>query len=73
MYKLLLVSDQENVLNAFAQVDTWDMNGFKARTLRKSDSPYSEIYDVRDYILGDPIKNIHWKAYPTSSYEGWMG
>ncbi len=39
-----------------------DMNGFKARTLRKSDSPYSEIYDVRDYILGDPIKNIHWKA-----------
>lgn len=38
------------------------MNGFKAKTLRKSNSPYSEIYDVREYIMGDPIKNIHWKA-----------
>lgn len=39
-----------------------DMDGFKARTLKKSTSPYSEIYDVREYILGDLIKNIHWKA-----------
>ncbi len=39
-----------------------DMNGFKAKNLRKTQSPYSEIYDVRDYLLGDPIKNIHWKA-----------
>ncbi len=39
-----------------------DMNGFKAKNLRRSQSPYSEIYDVRDYLLGDPIKNIHWKA-----------
>ena len=39
-----------------------DLNGFKAKTLRKSTSPYTEIYDVRDYIIGDPIKNIHWKA-----------
>ncbi len=37
------------------------MNGFKARMLRKSSSTYSEIYDVRDYVAGDPIKNIHWK------------
>ena len=39
-----------------------ELNGFKARHLRKSNSSYSEIYDVRDYIIGDPIKNIHWKA-----------
>ena len=39
-----------------------DLNGFKAKTLRRSNSPYSEIYDVREYNLGDPIKNIHWKA-----------
>ena len=38
------------------------LNGFKAKTLRRSTSPYSEIYDVRDYVSGDPIKNIHWKA-----------
>lgn len=37
------------------------MNGFKAKMLRKSSSTYSEIYDVRDYVEGDPIKNIHWK------------
>ena len=29
--------------------------------LRKSSSTYSEIYDVRDYVEGDPVKNIHWK------------
>ena len=39
-----------------------DLNGFKAKTLRRSQSPYTEIYDVRDYVIGDPIKNIHWKA-----------
>ena len=39
-----------------------EMNGFKAKVLAKSNSPYSEIYDVRDYVIGDPIKNIHWKA-----------
>lgn len=39
-----------------------DLNGFKARALRKSTSPYSEIYDVREYNPGDLIKNIHWKA-----------
>ena len=37
------------------------MNGFKAKMLRKSSSTYSEIYDVRDYVEGDPVKNIHWK------------
>lgn len=39
-----------------------ELNGFKAKVLTKSNSPYSEIYDVRDYLIGDPIKNIHWKA-----------
>ena len=41
------------------------LNGFKARTLRRSSSTYSEIYDVREYVMGDPIKNIHWKASAT--------
>ncbi|MBO7564544.1 MAG: DUF58 domain-containing protein [Clostridiales bacterium] len=39
-----------------------DANGFKAKSLKRSRSPYSEIYDVRDYMPGDPVKNIHWKA-----------
>ena len=39
-----------------------DLNGFKAKTLKKTTSPYSEIYDVREYLHGDLIKNIHWKA-----------
>ena len=34
MYKLLLVSDQEDVLNAFAQVKDWEMHGFKAPHIR---------------------------------------
>lgn len=38
-----------------------DMYGFKAKNLRKSSKPNSEIYDIRDYQLGDPIKTIHWK------------
>ena len=38
-----------------------DMFGFKAKNLRKSNKPNSEIYDIRDYQLGDPVKTIHWK------------
>lgn len=38
-----------------------EANGFRAKILSKSNTPYSEIYDVREYIMGDPIKNIHWK------------
>ena len=38
-----------------------DMYGFKAKKLRKSSKPNSEIYDIRDYQLGDPVKTIHWK------------
>ncbi|MBO4494412.1 MAG: DUF58 domain-containing protein [Clostridiales bacterium] len=38
-----------------------ESNGFKAKVLKKSNASYSEIYDVRDYVVGDPIKNIHWK------------
>jgi len=36
-------------------------NGVKAKSLRKSKQPLSEIYDIRDYIQGDPVKTIHWK------------
>lgn len=35
--------------------------GIKARLLRKAKNPMSEIYDIRDYAQGDPIKSIHWK------------
>ncbi len=38
-----------------------DMYGFKAKNLRKSKQPNTEIYDIRDYQLGDPVKSIHWK------------
>ena len=38
-----------------------DMFGFKAKNLRKSGKPNSEIYDIRDYQPGDPVKSIHWK------------
>jgi uncharacterized protein (DUF58 family) len=38
-----------------------NMSGFKAKNLRKSKLPNSEIYDIRDYQKGDSIKTIHWK------------
>ena len=34
MYKLLLVSDREDVLNAFAQIDNWERHGFKPPHIR---------------------------------------
>ena len=34
MYKLLLVSDREDVLNAFAQVQNWERQGFKPPHIR---------------------------------------
>lgn len=34
MYKLLLVSDQEDVLDAFSQVDNWGYNGFHQPHIR---------------------------------------
>lgn len=38
-----------------------ESNGFRAKLLAKSSSPFSELYDVREYVPGDPIKNVHWK------------
>ena len=34
MYKLLLVSDQEDVLNAFSQIENWELIGFKQPHIR---------------------------------------
>ena len=34
MYKLLLVSDQEDVLDAFAQIKNWELLGFKQPHIR---------------------------------------
>ena len=38
-----------------------DMFGFKAKSLRKAKQPNTEIYDIRDYQMVDPVKSIHWK------------
>ena len=38
-----------------------DMYGFKAKNLRKARQPNTEIYDIREYQTGDPVKSIHWK------------
>ena len=38
-----------------------DMFGFKAKNLRRSKLPNSEIYDIREYQIGDPLRSIHWK------------
>ena len=38
-----------------------ESNGFRAKLLAKSQNPFSEIYDVREYIAGDPVKSVHWK------------
>lgn len=37
------------------------LDNFRTRSLKKSNSQYSEIYDIRDYVIGDSTKNIHWK------------
>ena len=34
MYKLLLVSDQEEVLNAFSRIQNWELQGFKPPHIR---------------------------------------
>lgn len=39
-----------------------ELAGFKAKYLRKSNRLDSEIYDIREYMEGDPIKTIHWKV-----------
>lgn len=38
-----------------------ELSGFKARGLQKSNVPNAEIYDIREYVAGDPVKRIHWK------------
>lgn len=39
-----------------------ELSGFKAKYLRKSSRPDSEIYDIREYVVGDSVKSIHWKV-----------
>ena len=34
MYKLLLVSDREEILNAFDQIENWERHGFKKPHIR---------------------------------------
>lgn len=37
------------------------LDAYKTKSYKKSNSPYSEIYDIREYKEGDSLKNIHWK------------
>ena len=39
-----------------------ELNGYKARNIRKAKTASAEIYDIRKYVIGDPVKTIHWKA-----------
>ena len=68
MYKLLLVSDQEDVLNAFAQVSNWEMNGFKAPHIRHDfegavDSLAKHHADGICIALSDPEEEEKLLAY----------
>ena len=58
-----LNKDVEFVVRPVPQMPGYmpDMYGFKAKSLRKSKQPNSEIYDIRDYQMGDSVKSIHWK------------
>ncbi|MBO4636704.1 MAG: DUF58 domain-containing protein [Clostridiales bacterium] len=38
-----------------------DLNGYKAKNIKPALFPGSEIYDIRDYVPGDPMKTVHWK------------
>lgn len=42
--------------------DVSNMDALRARSYKRSDNPYTEIYDIRDYYIGDPVKSIHWKS-----------
>lgn len=37
------------------------LDAYRTKSYKKSKSPYSEIYDIREYREGDSMKNIHWK------------
>ncbi len=39
-----------------------NLDALRARSYKRSNNPYTEIYDIRDYYVGDPIKSIHWKS-----------
>lgn len=39
-----------------------DLDGYKAKRLRKSKSRDTDLYDIRDYTKGDSMKTVHWKV-----------
>lgn len=39
-----------------------NLDALRARSYKRSNNPYTEIYDIRDYYIGDPVKTIHWKS-----------
>ena len=66
MYKLLLVSDREDVLNAFARIDNWERHGFKPPHIRHD---YEGMLDSlakhhADGIAIDVIPEEAKKIYP---------
>ena len=73
MYRLLLVSDQEDVLEAFAQVNNWDYNGFAKPHIRHDPEGAKECLH-KHHIDGiamalDPAREEEliaylWQEYP---------
>ena len=68
MYKLLLVSDQEDVLNAFAGISNWEIHGFKAPHIRHDfegtvDSLAKHHADGICIALSDPDEEEKILAY----------
>ena len=37
-------------------------SGQRSKRLIKTNNPSAEIYEVKEYTYGDPLKSIHWKA-----------
>ena len=62
-FRLKVMSNNELLVKPVPSVPDImpNMYGFKAKNLRKSNKSNTELYDIREYEKGDPIKSIHWK------------
>ncbi len=68
MYKLLLVSDREEILNAFSQISNWEIHGFKQPHIRNSyegakDSLRKHHADGIAIAMTDPAEEEQILAY----------
>ena len=65
MYKLLLVSDQEEVLNAFGQIQNWERQGFKPPHIRYD---YDGMLDSLSKHHADGITFVRIPAYDSPCF-----